>query len=341
MAGASRTSGELTAAGGVVADATEPISATGSAAIGGAAIVSRRTAAAFLVLVVILWGANWPIMKVGLQSISPLSFTAFRIVLALAVMTALAAVLGQLRLPDRRDLPIILSTGLLAMGGLMGLVNVALQFVDAGRAAVLIYTAPLWVTPLAAIVLHERLTRVRAAGLVVGIAGVAVLFNPLGFDWDDPDVVLGNALLLIAAIGWAVQIVHVRAHTWRGTPFQLFPWQLGLAAVVVLPVAFILEFGQPIDWTWPLPAIVLYTGLVATAFCYWAVITVNRALPAMTTALLMLAVPVAGVLFSSLAFGEPLDATTIAGLALIVTGLAAVALGERAAAQDPDLQSSR
>lgn len=333
MAGASRTSGELTAAGGAVADATEPIPATGASS-GGAAIVSRRTAAALLVLVVILWGANWPIMKVGLQSIPPLSFTALRILLALAFMTVLAAALGQLRLPDRRDLPIVLSTGLLAMAGLMGLVNVALQFVDAGRAAVLIYTAPLWVTPLAAIVLHERLTRVRAAGLVVGIAGVAVLFNPLGFDWDDPDVVLGNALLLIAAIGWAVQIVHVRAHTWRGTPFQLFPWQLGLAAAVVLPVAFILEFGQPIDWTWPLPAIVLYTGLVATAFCYWAVITVNRALPAMTTALLMLAVPVAGVLFSSLAFGEPLDATTVAGLALIVTGLAAVALGERQPAAD-------
>jgi drug/metabolite transporter (DMT)-like permease len=333
VAGASRTSGELTAAGGAVADATEPIPATGASS-GGAAIVSRRTAAAFLVLVVILWGANWPIMKVGLQSIPPLSFTALRILLALAFMTVLAAALGQLRLPDRRDLPIVLSTGLLAMAGLMGLVNVALQFVDAGRAAVLIYTAPLWVTPLAAIVLHERLTRVRAAGLVVGIAGVAVLFNPLGFDWDDPDVVLGNALLLIAAIGWAVQIVHVRAHTWRGTPFQLFPWQLGLAAAVVLPVAFILEFGQPIDWTWPLPAIVLYTGLVATAFCYWAVITVNRALPAMTTALLMLAVPVAGVLFSSLAFGEPLDATTVAGLALIVTGLAAVALGERQPAAD-------
>jgi drug/metabolite transporter (DMT)-like permease len=341
VAGASRTSGDLTAAGGAVANAAEPSSATASASTGGVATVSRRTAGALLVLVVLLWGANWPIMKVGLQSISPLSFTALRIVLALAVMTALAAVLGQLRFPDRRDIPIILSTGILAMAGLMGLVNVALQFVDAGRAAVLIYTTPLWVTPLAAVVLHERLTRVRAAGLVVGIAGVAVLFNPLGFDWDDPDVVLGNALLLIAAVGWAVQIVHVRAHTWRGTPFQLFPWQLGLAAVVVLPVALILEFGQPIDWAWPLPAIVLYTGLVATAFCYWAVITVNRALPAMTTSLLMLAVPVAGVLFSSLAFGEPLEATTVAGLALIIGGLAAVALGERATAQDPDRQSGR
>jgi drug/metabolite transporter (DMT)-like permease len=279
--------------------------------------------------VVVLWGVHWPLMKVALQSIPPYSYSAVRVVLALAVMTAVAAALGRLRFPDRRDLPIILSTGLLAMAALMGLTNVALQYVPAGRAAILIYTTPLWVTPLAAVVLGERLEPVRALGLVVGVAGIAVLFNPLGFDWANPNVVLGNALLLLAAFCWAVQIVHVRAHTWHGTPLQLFPWQLAVAAGVLVPLALALESGQTIDWSGSTTAIVAYTGLVATAFCYLAVIQVNRALPATTTALVMLAVPVSGVLFSSALLGEPLDAATLAGLALVAAGLAAVALGER------------
>jgi drug/metabolite transporter (DMT)-like permease len=293
--------------------------------------VSRGTAGSLLVLVVLLWGANWPVMKVALESIPPFAFTAARVVLALAVMTVVAGLLGRLRRPDRRDLPIILSTGLLAMAALMTLTHVALQYVPAGRAAILIYTNPLWVAPLAAVALGERLTTTRIVGLLLGIAGIVVLFNPLGFDWADPDVVLGNLLLLVAAAAWAVQIVHVRGHTWRGSALELFPWQLAVAAAAAVPLAIAFDAGRPVDWSAPLPALVAYTGFVATAFCYLAVIQVNRALPATTTSLVILAVPVAGVLFSAILLGETIDAATAGGLALIVAGVAAVALGERRA----------
>jgi drug/metabolite transporter (DMT)-like permease len=209
------------------------------------------------------------------------------------------------------------------------LIIIALQFVPPGRASILIYTTPLWVTPLAVVLLHERLTPLRAAGLVVGTAGVAVLFNPLAFDWSDPEVILGNALLLLAAFAWAVTIVHVRGHTWHATPLQLLPWQLGIAVVVMVPLALALEAGQSVEWSGTLIAIVLYSGLIAAAYCNWGIITVNRALPATTTALLTLGVPVCGVLFSSAMVDEPLDATTVVGLSLILAGLTAVTLGER------------
>jgi len=304
-------------------------SAAGGPAAASPPPVSLATATVLLAFVVLLWGVNWPVMKVALGSIPPLTFTAFRLVLALVVMTAAAALVGRLRVPDRRDLPIILSTGLLAMAANMVLTIVALQFVAAGRAAVLIYTNPLWVAPLAAIFLGERLTPVRVLGLVLGIGGIVVLFNPLGFDWGDPNVVLGNVLLLAAAAGWAVQIVHVRGHTWRGSPLDLYPWQLAVAAVVAVPLALAFETGRPINWAFPLPVLMAYTALLATAFCFLAVIQVNRALPATTTSLVLLAVPVVGVLSSALILGEPLEAATIGGLVLIVAGVAAVALGER------------
>ena len=294
--------------------------------------VGRRAATGILTLVVLCWGFNWPVLKVGLQYIPPFSFAAIRFVLSCIAVTVLVAALRQLRPPDRRDVPIVLNAGLLQLAAVSVLIIVALQYVPAGRASILIYTTPLWVTPLAAVFLHERLTRLRMAGLVVGMAGVLVLFNPLGFDWSDPDVVLGNALLLLGAFGWAVTIVHVRGHTWHATPLQLLPWQLGLAAVVTVPLALVFESAQPADWTSPLPLVIAYTAFIATAFTNWGIITVNRALPATTTALLTLGVPVVGVLASSLVFSEPLDLTTAAGLSLIVAGLAAVALGQRQAA---------
>jgi drug/metabolite transporter (DMT)-like permease len=309
--------------------ASDSAPAPGGLLTEGVPRVTRRAASGILGAVIVLWGFNWPVMKVGLQYVPPFQFAALRSVVALVGAAFLVGILGQLRLPDRRDIPIILSTGLLQVGAVLVLIIVALQFVPAGRASILIYTTPLWVTPLAALFLHERLTRLRLAGLVVGMAGVAVLFNPLGFDWSDPDVVLGNALLLLGALAWAVTIVHVRGHTWRGTPLQLLPWQLGVATCLTVPLALMSGTGQGIDWVSPLPAIVLYTGLIATAFCNWGMITANRALPATTTALLSLGVPVCGVLFSALMLGEALNLTTIVGLALIGAGLVAVGLGER------------
>src|SRR3546814_3100576 len=66
--------------------------------------------------------------------------------------------------------------------------------VGAGRSAVLAYTTPLWVTPAAIVLLGERPTAFKLLGLALGFAGVAVLFNPLGFDWADPQVLLGNGM---------------------------------------------------------------------------------------------------------------------------------------------------
>src|SRR3546814_4137147 len=112
------------------------------------------------------------------------------------------------------------------MGAFLALVNVALLHVGAGRSAVLAYTTPLWVTLAAIVLLGERPTAFKLLGLALGFAGVAVLFNPLGFDWADPQVLLGNGMLLAAALAWSVAILHIRAHKWDSSPLQ----QIGRAS---------------------------------------------------------------------------------------------------------------
>lgn len=61
---------------------------------------------------------------------------------------------------------------------------------------------------------------------LLGFAGVAVLFNPFGFDWSRPEVDLGNGLLMPAAIGGGVAILHIRGRAWLLSPLQLTPWQM-------------------------------------------------------------------------------------------------------------------
>lgn len=76
-------------------------------------------------------------------------------------------------------------------------------------------------------------------------------------------------------------------------------------------------------------AVLIYNGPLATAFCFWAMVSVNRALPAITTSLGTLGVPAVGVLTAVLWLGEPLSWSDGLGLVLIVSGLACVSWADR------------
>jgi drug/metabolite transporter (DMT)-like permease len=150
----------------------------------------------------------------------------------------------------------------------------------------------------------------------------------LGFDWSDVAVVTGNGLLMLAALGWAGAILHTRGHTWNLTPLQLAPWQMSLAAPFLLVLAVAVEGDARIAWSPGLLVNLLYNGVVATAFCFWAVVTVQKTLPAISTSLGLLGVPTAGLLLSALVLGETLTATRLGGLVLILGGMAMVNLAD-------------
>ncbi len=287
----------------------------------GRGVISQRTAWVLLGAVILFWGVNWPVMKYGLHYISPLAFAAMRLFMGAVLLAIVAATRNELRLPHRADWPLVWGVGLLQMAAFMGLVNVGLQYVPAGRSAILAYTTSLWVVPLAVLWLGERLTKLRLIGLVLGIGGVAVLFNPFAFDWHDPKTVLGNGLLLFAALLWAILIVQVRGHRWRGSPLSLAPWQMLVATLALVPFVLIFEDIGAIRWGASLGWVLLYNGPIATAFCFWAMISVTRALPAITTSLSTLCVPLVGYAAAALALGEAVTMSNGAGFALILGGL--------------------
>jgi drug/metabolite transporter (DMT)-like permease len=292
-----------------------------------AAVIGRGSAYLLLAALVIIWGANWPVMKVGIGYISPLWFAFARLLLGGVTFAVLVAAMGQLKLPPRHDIPIILSLGLFQMGAFLILVTVAVQFVPAGRSALLAYTHPLWVAPGAVLLLGERLGPMKLTGLAVGLLGLIALFNPAAFPWSDPWAVFGNGLLLLAAFLWGLAILHARRHRWIASPFMLAPWAMLAAAPPVLLMALFFERPR-IDWSPELAAILLYNGPVATAFGYWASVTITRALPALTTSIGLLGVPVMGLLSSMAALGEPLTWSLSLGLIGIVLGLALVNLAD-------------
>jgi drug/metabolite transporter (DMT)-like permease len=198
----------------------------------------------FLVTVVVAWGLVWPVNKVLLASLTPLWLMTLRSAIATAALFAIAAALGRLARPPRADLPVLLSITLLHMVGFGVLAAWGLALVPTGRSVVLAYTTPLWVVPGAALFLGDRLTPRRLAGVAMGLIGLGALFNPLAFDWTDRYAVLGNAAIVGAALLWAASILHIRGHRWQSTPFDLVPWEMLLATLLVAPLALAAD-GPP------------------------------------------------------------------------------------------------
>lgn len=286
----------------------------------------NRPALALLAALIVIWGANWPILKLGVAHVPPLWLAAERMILGFALLAGVQAATHGLRLPERRDWPLVLSIGLLQIAVFNACMNLALLDVEAGRSAILAYTTPLWVAPGAVLLLREPLGRLAVAGVGVGLAGVLVLFDPGTFDWSDGPALFGNILLLLAAMAWALAILHVRARPQAAPPLSLAPWTLLVAALPLALLAYGREGPPPLDFDGFGWFVLLYNAGPATAFGIWAAITVTRSLPAVVTSLCFLGVPVCGLLLAAWWLGEPLTTVKMTGLGLIMAGVAAVIL---------------
>lgn len=275
------------------------------------------------------YGGLWPVSHVALQFTPPFWFAAIRVAIASVILFGVVKATGNLKLPTKHDLPLVLTVGVFMMAIYTLLMHAALQYVPAGRAALLGYTTPLWVLPAGYFFLGERPSKRRLFGVLVAMSGLAVLFNPTTFDWSDTHVVIGNAMLLGCGLSWSVAIVHIRKHQPRRTPLQLAPFQLALAAVLIAIVAAI--FNPLPVWTGSAAQIGVfaYGGIMGTAVAMLSVTTCVRYLPTVVSTVGLLGTPVFALTLSIVFLDEKLTVNLISGVVLILGGIALVSIPQR------------
>jgi drug/metabolite transporter (DMT)-like permease len=273
---------------------------------------------ALLLLLVVTWAVSWPAIKVGVSVVPPLWYACLRYLIAAACLFALLMLRRQLLFPARSDWPLIAVSGALQMGIYSALTSVALTVLPPGRAAVLAFSTPIWVVPLAAWRLRERISPVGLLGVGVGMLGVLAIAAPSL--QANATQIASYAMLIGAAAAWAVTIVFVRSHRFTASALALAPWQMLLAAILLTLFAIVVE-GPPA----PMPASglasLVYVGPVATAFAYWAVVETGRHFRASTMSMALLATPGVGILISAMTLGETIDPSLIAGAVLIGSGI--------------------
>jgi drug/metabolite transporter (DMT)-like permease len=288
-----------------------------------------------LICLALVWGIHWPVAKIGLRDLPPFTYGSLRVATGLVVIVAVLAVRRGLRAPARHDVPIILSVGIGQMAAGIALMNLALPLISAGRSSILVYTMPLWVALIQLPTLRAGGAGRQVAGLLVGLAGIAVLLNPQAIDWGSSGQLLGSLALLVSAVLWAVTTIQLRSHAWRGSPLDLMPWQLLLALVPLVIAALVIESGRQIHWEPTAVAAVIYSGPLATALAFWLSQSISRALSPLATTMGFLAVPVVGLASSWLLLGEPLTVLDLVGAATTFLGIVVVSMSTGAGDRAP------
>jgi drug/metabolite transporter (DMT)-like permease len=270
-------------------------------------------------VLVLVWGASWPVIKIGVTAVPPIWFACLRYVVGTACLMVIVALRGELTLPSRSDWKLVAVSGVLQMATYSALTALALTRLPPGRSSVLAFSTPLWVVPLSVWWLGERVPWLRAVGVGSGLAGILVIASP-GLQPMAQGQLVPHILLICAAAGWAVSIVFVRGHGFQASALSLAPWQMLVAALLLLPWAIGADGALP-----PLTlrglASLAYVGPISTAFAYWAMVEVGRYIRATTISVILLAVPSVGLLISALAFHEPVNASLGLGIALVSAGV--------------------
>lgn len=283
---------------------------------------SRRRIVILFAALIVVWGLNWTVTKLIIRDVPPIWSIVIRAAIAAGAILLAQLATGQFIVPSRQDAPVVAVVSIFHMVLFAAFMAVGLQYVSVGRSVILGYTTPIWVTPAACLLLKEPMPPRRVAGVLLGICGILVLFNPLALDWSDGDQLLGNGLLLLSAMCWAVSILYIRAHAWRATPFQLAFWQNLLAVALLVCAALAIEGPLRFRPTWPLLGLFFYSGVINTAFGFWASTVVNKSLPATVTSLGLLVTPIVGIASSLAILGERIDLPLIVAGLLILSGIA-------------------
>jgi drug/metabolite transporter (DMT)-like permease len=295
--------------------------------------VTAARAALPIVVLALVWGFNWPVLKMGVTEMAPLTFRAVTLPFAALGMLAYARVARDSMRVPREFGAKLCALALFNITLWNGFVLFGVQQLPAGRSAILAYTMPIWATAIAALVVHEPISRRKLIGLALGATGMAVLLG-------EQIVVVraapfGALMILIAAVSWAYGTVLLRK--WKPTMPQnaLSGWMMLIGWIPLALAAPFLD-AQPLGAELARLSLrgwfsLFYNVLLAGSIANLAWFMLARSLPVAISSLSSLPVPVVGVISGMLLLGERPGPQEWIALALVVSALAIVMAAPRQA----------
>ena len=277
-----------------------------------------------LVALGLIWGITWPVMKIALNEIPPLTMRATAAVFGAATYFLMCVFMRRsLRIPAPKIWAHILVGSLLNIVAFSVFGAFAQLAATTSRVAILAYTMPIWAILLAWLFLGERPNRVQTIALLLCVAGLAILIYPL----TTHGIPIGIVFALAVGVCWAGGTVYLKWAHIEADQMGVGSWQMTFAAVILAACMLIFDGGPRFETAHLNGALATaWTGIAGNGIAYALWFTIIRRLPAATASLGVLASPVIGVIGSFLILGEVPTPADMIGFALIFAASACVLL---------------
>lgn len=278
-----------------------------------------------LVILTLLWGFNWPVMKIGVRDFAPLSFRTLCMVGGVAMLFVMARVQGDSLKVSREHWPELVWLALTNMIIWYVLSIYGVKLLSSGRAAILGYTMPVWTALIGWLVYRDRLDLRMGAGVLAAVAAIALLLGEeLTRLAGRPT---GTLCMLSAAFVWAIGTQMMRRRKLPGSVLVLTFWMMVMSLFVCSLVAWLLERDQ---WVRP-PNLMEWGAILYNAVLVFGVsqllwFRLATLLPPVASSLSVMLIPVVGLFSGMLLLGEVPSWQDYAALICVLVAMATVLL---------------
>ncbi|HKQ50707.1 MAG TPA: drug/metabolite exporter YedA [Phycisphaerae bacterium] len=295
---------------------------------------SRLALVAAFAAIYLVWGSTYLAIRIAIESLPPFAMAGGRFIIAGAALYAWARWRGAAK-PSAAHWKSALILGAFLLLGGNGAVVWSEKTVPSGVVALLVASVPLWMVLINWVRRGGvRPTSSECIGLVMGFAGVSILFNPRPISGESLNF-LGAGVVVLGSLSWAIGSIWSQHARMPASPL-LFAGMEMLAGGILLSVAGVVtgEWRQMDTWHFSLSSclallyLAVFGSIIAFSAYTW-LLTVTSAAKVSTYAYVN---PVVAVLLGFLVKKEPVGSWTIAAMAIIVTGVVFITRGRRSAA---------
>jgi len=276
-----------------------------------------------LLTIAVIWALNFSVVKASLSEIDIYSFNAIRFILAAGLIWGIMLFRGvNVHIPKSDWLP-LLGIGLIGNVLYQWLFIVGIDLTLSANAAVMLGTIPIWIAIFSHLFTDEKMTRLKAIGVVLAFSGVAAIVgggsNPISLV---SDTFRGDLIIVCAAVTWAIFTIRSKQFLKRYSALQFSGIMTLIGSVILTGLAFFT--AETTDWVDVSLAAyggMIYSGMLSIGLAYliWnnGIVSVGP----VKTSVYQNLVPVLGLFFGIILLNESLSSLQYVGAAIVVTGI--------------------
>jgi drug/metabolite transporter (DMT)-like permease len=276
-------------------------------------------AAIYTSLICISFGSNAVAIKMTLKGMGPFTTAGIRFGIA-AVVIYIWARLTRRNIAIRKEqlIPVLITSVLFTVE--LALLYLGLNKTNASRGTLLINLQPFMVLFLAHIFIpEERITKKNTLGLLLGFTGLTLFF--LSRKGVTTSIQIGDSIILLGALIWAIQTVYIKKIIDRYSPFHLVMYPMIIATPFFILAGFFWDNPMVSDVNLTVIGSLLYQSLISAAFGYVAWNNLLQKYGAVSLHSFLFIMPIAGVFLGVLILDEPITINILGSMLLIATGI--------------------